>query len=367
MTSDAQRARLVAHALARVIEEVPPNPAGGNTSQDGAPAAPSALSGTRSRQRTLSVTEAQARAQHALQRAAAMGARVLLPDDPEFPAHLQELPDAPRILFALGRTELLQRRGVAVVGSRDHSADGLEACARVVVAAVAAGATVISGLARGIDAAAHRETLLLNGDTIAVLGTGIDIAYPRINRPLYDAVRTRGLVLSEYPPGMPAAKHTFIHRNRIIAGLAAVTVVVEAGAKSGALKTAGRALDLGRDVMVVPGPITSRTHEGSNRLLRDGAAPFLEPADLWGLLGVVGTPTLPARPLGALLPADLSAAERQVALELDGGERGLDELGLQLGTPSHDLAGALLGLEVRGVVEARPGRRFRLAHGWRTR
>lgn len=365
MRSDARREQAVARALVRVLDELPPGAPGEETPRDGAPAAPSALSGAGTRRQRRTAADALTMARASLARAAALGADVLLPDDAAWPVHLRDLPDAPRILFALGRVDLLQRPGVAIVGSRDHSAGGIAACARVVLAAVAAGAPVISGLARGIDAAAHREALLLEGDTIAVLGTGIDVAYPRSNRALYDAIRLRGLVLSEYPPGMPAARYTFIRRNRIIAALAAVTVVVEAGGRSGALSTAESSLGQGRDVMVVPGPITSATHEGSNRLLRDGAAPFLEPADLWGLLRVAAPAVLPRKPMAATLPADLTPSERRVALELEGGEQQLDELGRRIGAPSHDLATALLGLEVRGMVEARPGRRFRLAEPWR--
>lgn len=364
MPTDAARERRVALALARVLEEAPPGQPSREQPTNGAPAAPSALSRTGPRRRRLSLQEAHARAAAAMGQAAQLGAEIFLPDDPGYPTHLAGTPDPPRILFALGRTDLLRRAGVAVVGSRVHSSQGSEACARVVMAAVAAGVAVISGLAKGIDAIAHREALLLEGDTVAVLGSGLDVIYPRSNRGLYQAIRERGLILTEYPPGAPPARHTFVRRNRIIASLGAVTVVVEAGAESGALRTAADALDRGRDVMAVPGPITSASHVGSNRLLRDGAAPFLEPRDLWDLLRTPAVPILPRRPLAAGLPTDLSAMERQVALCLDNQERGLDELGQRLDTSAHELAGALLGLEIRGLVEPRPGRRFRLAQPW---
>jgi DNA processing protein len=293
---------------------------------------------------------------------------VLLPGDPDFPDRVLLAPDPPRILFAIGRTDLLRTPGVAVVGSRDHSPYGAAACAQVVVAAVAARATVISGLARGIDAIAHRETLLLGGDTVAVLGHGVDHMYPRANRALYREVQSRGLLVSEYPPGTPPERHRFLQRNRIIAALSAVTVVVEAGGKSGALSTAGAALERSCDVMAVPGPITSATHVGCNRLIRVGATPFLEARDLWDLLRVPADrpPVLPVRPLASTLPGDLSRDERTIALQLADGECSVDELGQCLDAPVHDLSGALLGLELRGVVETRPGRRFRLAEPWRT-
>jgi DNA processing protein len=359
MSPDRERLRRVACALERLGALRPATP-------DGALAAPLAHSGPAAASSRAAAGDAEHAAHDAFARAEALGVAVLLPGDAEFPAHLEAIPDSPHMLFACGCLDLLRAPGVAIVGSRTPTPYGTEACASVVLAAVAAGRTVVSGLARGIDAAAHREALLLCGKTTAVLGAGIDVVYPGSNRGLYGEVRRRGLIVTEYPPGYPPAKFTFVRRNRIIAGLSTVTVVVEAGAKSGALRTATWAQEQGHDVMSVPGPITSPLSVGCNRLLRDGATPFLEAMDLWFLLGVPRNQPLPLprRPLAAILPPDLGAAERDVALRLADGERSLDELSEVLQLASHHLASALLGLELRGVVRSRPGQRFRLAEPW---
>jgi DNA processing protein len=174
---------------------------------------------------------------------------------PDYPAALRDLEPPPEMLWAIGDLATLAEPVVAIVGTRRATAYGLRITRELATAYARAGACIVSGMAFGIDAAAHRAALDAGGRTVAVLGTGVDIAYPRANRALHQDLCARGLVLSEYPPGTQARKHYFVQRNRIIAALARLTIVVEAPFRSGALKTCDFADDLSRDVAVIPGPI----------------------------------------------------------------------------------------------------------------
>jgi DNA processing protein len=290
-----------------------------------------------------------------------IGARILVPDDAEFPDSLRTIPDAPPVLFAQGDLGLVQRPALAVVGSRDHSAYGQTVARGVGMLAARAGLVVVSGMARGLDAVAQSAALDAGGATIGVLGNGLGVIYPAANRLLYERVAGSGLLLSEFPPGERPHAGSFPRRNRLISGLARVTLVVEAAIGSGALITAGTALNQGREVMAVPGPITSAVSTGCNRLLRDGATPYLEPADLALLYPDVGFPA-EAPPDGAgprPLPDSLSSAERGVAALLGLDPVALDSLVEQVGRPVGQVLAVLCSLEVQGVVEQRPGRKFR--------
>lgn len=291
-----------------------------------------------------------------------VGARILVPDDADFPATLRTIPDPPPLVFALGDLGLLERPALAVVGSRDHTAYG-EAVARTVAAQAArAGIVVVSGMARGLDAVAHTAALDAGGTTIGVLGNGIGVIYPAANRALYEQVAARGLLLSEFAPGERPHAGSFPRRNRLISGLARATLVVEAAVGSGALITAGTALDQGRDVLAVPGPITSAVSSGCNRLIRDGAAPYLEPVDLFAHY-----PEIEFVPEEAVetaagvrpLPETLTADERRLAELLGAEPVHLDSLAGRAGKPVGVLLALLCGLELQGIVEQRPGRLFR--------
>ena len=191
--------------------------------------------------------------------------------DADYPALLLELADPPPLLYLHGRRELLRRPALAIVGSRSASRQG-EANAEAFASHLAGcGLTIVSGLARGIDAAAHRGALDNDAATIAVLGTGIDIAYPASNRALADRIAEHGLLMSEYPLGTPAIPHNFPRRNRLIAGAVRGVLVVEAALHSGSLITAHLAAELGREVMAIPGSIHSTITRGCHRLIRDGA------------------------------------------------------------------------------------------------
>ena len=226
-------------------------------------------------------TEADARAELAAGRAA--GAFLLRADDPCYPARLSDLPDAPPVLWCMGDPALLSRPMVALVGARNASSIGLRMARRLAEGLGAAGAVVVSGLARGIDAAAHAAAL--GPGTVAVMAGGVDAVYPPENADLAAAIAAQGLRLSERPPGAEARARDFPARNRIVAGLTLGVVVVEAAARSGSLLTARDALDLGREVMAVPGHPVDPRAGGCNQLIREGATLVRDAEDVLAVLG----------------------------------------------------------------------------------
>ena len=295
-----------------------------------------------------------------LARLESMGGNCLLPGDPRFPSVLADIPEPPQLLFTLGRLELLDLPAVAIVGSRDHSPYGAECCRLIASQAARAGIAVVSGMARGLDAVAHHAALDAGGGTIGVLGNGLGVVYPAANRSLYEQVERNGLLLTEFPPGDRPRPGSFPRRNRLISGLARVTVVVEAARGSGTMRTVESALEQGRDVMAVPGPITSMTSEGTNRLIRDGAEPLLEMGDLlrhYGIAEQAGGAGGRDRQLA--LPLSLSEFEASVAVTLGADTAIADDIALRLSQPVAVVLDALSGLELAGVVEAVPGGRFR--------
>lgn len=290
-----------------------------------------------------------------------LGGVTLLPSDPEFPRRLAEIPDPPTLLFAQGDLAQLRRPGVAVVGSRSHTTYGATVCRLVAGSAAEAGLVVASGMARGLDALAHRAALDAGGGTVGVLGNGLGVIYPAANGALYDAVADRGLLLTEFPPGERPHAGSFPRRNRLISGLTRATVVIEAAAGSGALITAECALEQGREVLAVPGPVTSATSAGTNRLIRDGATPLLEPMDLFQHYPEVA---------GVEVGADWSRRAARAEGGLDAGARALlralgvepvhvDALAERLGRPAGELLGRLCALELAGTVEQQAGGFFR--------
>jgi DNA processing protein len=206
-----------------------------------------------------------------LARLTALGAEMITRDDPRFPAGLREIPYAPLFLLIKGTLVPEDRLAVAIVGTRGASYYGLKAGRRLAGALAAQGVTVVSGLARGIDTAAHQGALEVSGRTLAVLGCGLDVVYPPENRQLYQEIPDRGALISEFPLGAPPEARNFPIRNRLISGLALGVVVIEAGVKSGTAITVRYALDQGREVFAVPGPIDSPTSVGPHRLIQEGA------------------------------------------------------------------------------------------------
>lgn len=361
-----ERAAYVALALTPGIGSRLPDIIAACSSPLGAVTAPSAFLGTAgfSPAAISAIRGASVEAGERVLRAAEqIGAVPILPGDDTYPPMLVDIPDPPRLLFAFGDLSLAARQVVAVVGSRGHTDYGVHACRSVVDAAVAVGAVVVSGMARGIDAHAHSRALDDGGHTIGILGNGIGHIYPAANRTLYERVARHGLLLTEMPPGERPRIYTFPHRNRLIAGLATVTVVVEAARTSGSLITATAALDASREVLAVPGPITSVTSEGANGLIRDGCAPFLCAEDLWSRLP--GAPAIdqtasPVETMKRRVPEGLSQVEQRIARVLLQGEQDIDFIARDAGLETGVALVELLSLELRSVVESRPGRRYRL-------
>ena len=294
-----------------------------------------------------------------------LGATVILPGDAAYPPLLSEIAEPPAALYLWGNASLLARPAAAIVGSRNHTTYGAEAT-RLLAGGVARAAVVVSGMARGLDAIAHQAALDAGGDTIGVLGNGFGVIYPVANRALYERVAAAGCLLTELSPGERPRVSTFPRRNRIIAGLAGVTVVVEAAVGSGALITADCALDQGRSVLAVPGPITSPTSTGCNKLIQQGAKPALCVADVLEELGlsVVAEDTsggVRAPHAGRRAsPADLNPLQRTLWESIAAQSAHVDALVLGSGVDVGTVLTALTELEMRGLVVQRPGMIFAL-------
>jgi DNA processing protein len=273
--------------------------------------------------------------------------------DSRYPPLLALIPDPPAVLWLRGRVADLRRPAVALVGSRSPSAYGTEAALSLAADLAAAGVTIVSGLARGIDSAAHRGALQAEGSTVAVLGSGPDEIYPPEHGALADSIAGSGAVVSELPPGTPPRALHFPARNRIISGLSLAVVVVEAAEQSGSLITAGCAVEQGRDVLAVPGSIFSGRQAGCHALIRDGAGVAASAADvLWAvrtsqLFGLAGEPD-EARPRRDALLESMAPGE---ACDLD-------SLSRNSGLPAAVLLARLLELELQGAVRRVAGTRF---------
>jgi DNA processing protein len=273
---------------------------------------------------------------------AGRGIRCATLSEDAYPPRLRELHDPPLALFTLGPAgaSLERTEGVAaIVGSRRAAEAGLRLAERLAGAVAAAGGLVVSGLALGIDAAAHEGALGRGGATVAVLGCGVDVPYPRRNRAVYRRIAERGLIVSEYPPGTPPAPWRFPARNRLIAALADATVVVEARARSGALITADHALDLGRDVLAVPGSPGVAAAAGTNALLKAGAGLIEGPEDLCSWLGLDPPPAPDPPPEGA---------DRRLLQALGEGPAHPDALSAVLGVPAGQVVAGLTRLQLAG-------------------
>lgn len=283
-------------------------------------------------------------------RLADRGLRWLGRSDAGFPARLKSIHDPPPGLFIRGfaAESLLAQPSVAIVGARACSDYGAHVARSLGRELGAAAVVVVSGLARGVDGWAHRGCLEAGGETIAVLGCGIDRDYPRAHAGLARDVGEQGLVVSEYPPGVAPAPWRFPARNRIVAGLTLATVVVEARERSGALITADLALEEGREVLAVPGEITSALSAGSNALLRLGATPVTSPGDVLEAIGVEPPSSGPERPAPGTAAAQVLAA-------LESGASTVDEIARVAAMTPGMAAGGLVELELGGLVEVRAG------------
>ena len=267
--------------------------------------------------------------------------------DRGFPPLLRAISDSPSVLFVRGRApvELLAKPAVAIVGARACSGYGAQVARMLGRELAAAGLVVVSGLARGVDGDAHRGALEAGGATVAVLGCGVDRDYPAAHRELAARIAAAGLVVSEYAPGVEPAPWRFPARNRIVAGLAQATVVVEARERSGALITADFALEEGREVFACPGEITSALSAGTNALLRLGATPLTSACDVLELFGLEAA---------AEAEVDLGDAARAILERLDG-PTSADELVRVAGLDAGAAAAALSELELAGLVATSDG------------
>ncbi|MBI1356979.1 MAG: DNA-protecting protein DprA [Acidobacteria bacterium] len=305
----------------------------------------------------------------ALRKAEGLGVEIIPFQDPRYPQQLKEIFDPPLLLYALGREELLARPQVAMVGTRSPTPYGRAVAEKMGREIAAAGLTHVSGMARGVDACSHRGALQKGGDTIAVLGTGVDVPYPRENRALYEAIREEGLVISEFPLGTSPRPENFPIRNRIISGMSLGVMVVEGAQYSGSLITARLALDQGREVFAIPGSIVSPQSWGPNLLIKDGAKLVQDIGDVIEELpddvrqALARPPAAagrdPENPNGVLLEGASGPAQRvfrllrvDQALHIDDLIRECEEA-----APAVTLA-ALSELELFGAVKQLPGKHF---------
>lgn len=279
------------------------------------------------------------------------GGRLVTWDDASYPELLRQIHDPPLFLYVFGELTAQDGGAIAVVGSRDASPYGRHMTAVISEGLASRGITVVSGLARGIDAAAHDAALRAGGRTVAVLGSGIDVVYPSEHHRLHMRIAKTGAVVSEYPMGTQPDAENFPARNRIISGLSLGTVVVEATERSGSLITAQFAVEQGREVFAVPGPVGARTR-GTHQLLRQGAA-LAESAD-----DVVREVAPHLRTAPAPSAPSLSDLETAIVAQLDALPRNVDELIARTGLPAGTVLETLLVLELRGVVRQMPGQCF---------
>jgi len=314
-----------------------------------------------------------AAAQH--NRVKTAGAHLIAYADPRYPARLKEIYDPPVVLFARGRLDLLSTVMIGVVGTRRPSPYGLAAAERLSTDLSLAGLTIASGMARGIDTAAHKAALAAQGNTVAVFGCGVDICYPAENRKLAQGLARDGLLLSEFPMGAPSYPQNFPIRNRIVAGLSVGVLIVEGAQYSGSAITARLAMDQGREVFAVPGNITSKQSWGPNLLIKQGAKLVqdwndvleeLTPADRLALVSksdqrglafvddasAAAPPSAPRDPMEALAlqVRDLLAFDRPTPLD-----QLIDQLD---GHSSSEVIAALFDLELQGHVKQLPGKQY---------
>jgi DNA processing protein len=274
-------------------------------------------------------------------------------DNENYPELLKTIPDPPKRLYYQGDVGLLDTTAVAVVGARKATDYGAWASYSLAKTLAECGVTVVSGMAYGIDSWAHKGALTANGKTIAVLGCGVDVCYPKSNRGLMDHIIRYGLVISEFEPGTQAATYTFPLRNRIISGLCVATAVVEAGIKSGSLITAEKAAEQGRDVYAIPGNINRASSLGCNRLIQDGAMPIAVLSDIVSDLGLRSNNT------DVLCLEALGSDEKRIYNSvLKYGEMSTDELCRRTGMAINKICGVVTVLEMKGLLETGLGRVF---------
>jgi DNA processing protein len=307
----------------------------------------------------------RAAADQELERTAKAGISLLCWDDDDFPDWLLTIPDPPILLYVKGKTNVLSNQGISIVGSRAASTYGLKMAEDLGRQLARQGLTVISGLALGIDAAAHRGALASGGITIAVLGCGLDVIYPEQNRKLFEVIPANGAIVSEYPLGTSPDAFRFPARNRIISGLGQGVVVVEATQRSGSLITADLALDQGREVFAVPGRADSIKSTGTHRLLQAGAKLVLDVNDITSELlpaeKSAGQATSPSTSkIYAETIANLNDEEKKIMDLLEVYPKTVDDVIVGSNLPVEKVNELLLILELKGLCEVLPGRQYQI-------
>ena len=298
-----------------------------------------------------------------LERLLRLGVRLVTIRDTEYPANLRQIHDPPPLLFVRGALQPSDERAVAIVGTRRVTPYGRLVSETLARGLAERGVTVVSGMAVGADAAAHRGALSAGGRTIGVLACGIDVPYPRETIELREQAVERGAVISEVPPGTRAQRHRFAQRNRLISGLALAVVVTEAPERSGALITAGAAAEQGREVFAVPGSINSEFSRGAHALLRDGAhlvESVQDIVDQLGLPEVAPTAAVPRSRAQAqpVLAPDLTSDESVILSALSLQQKHVDEVIDDCQVPASRASAGLLMLELKGLVRRLPGNMF---------
>jgi len=309
--------------------------------------------------KAIAAARPDAEARRCMAWAAGAGVRIVPLEDPGYPALLRQIPDPPPILYVKGDGLVQAGRAVAVVGSRWMTPYGRKVTAALCRDFARAGITVVSGMALGVDGQAHRAALEAGGNTVAVLGVGLDRPYPPEHGPLFDRIAERGAVVSEFPPGTRPLGAHFPRRNRVISGLSLGVVVVEARKGSGSLITARLAADQGREVFAVPGNVDLPGSAGTNALIRDGARPVTGARDVVEELLPQLAVRVPAGTGAAYrVPDGLSDAERRLLGELASVPVAVDLLVERTGAPAPEVLNTLLEMELKGLVEKVPGNRY---------
>ncbi|MGH8280442.1 MAG: DNA-processing protein DprA [Gammaproteobacteria bacterium] len=292
------------------------------------------------------------------------GTRLLPGSDAAFPPLLRQIPDPPIALFLRGQVELLGSPQLAIVGSRNPSGEGRRNAEEFAEFLAHSGLTITSGMALGIDAAAHRGALRAGGATLAVWGTGLDRVYPSAHRELAAQITEHGLVLSEFAPGTPPRPYNFPRRNRLISGLALGTLVVEAAPSSGSLITARLASEQGREVFAIPGSIHNPLAHGCHRLIREGAKLVESAGDIFEELAPLVQLDAPATPTVVPQATEYAAGEdpeyRRLLNSLDYAPTSVDTIVERSGLTPNVVSSMLLMLELQGRVESAPGSRYAL-------
>jgi DNA processing protein len=294
-----------------------------------------------------------------LQRIQSRGLTILTQEDDLYPPLLKTIHDPPLVLYVWGELQKRDHHAIGVVGSRHATMYGMNAAKKMSFQIAYSGYTVISGLARGIDTAAHEAALAAKGRTVAVIGSGLGKLYPPENMALAERIAANGAVISEYPVDRIADKQTFPYRNRVVAGWSSGLLVVEAPLRSGSLITAQQATEQGRTVYAVPGPIDKPTSAGCNRLIQQGAKLVMDGADVLDDLTAL-FPTAPLAPkVESPRPEQSLTLDEEILYQaIDGEERHIDDLASRCGLTPATMNVTLMRLEMKRLIRALPGRRY---------